>query len=173
LHFADSSWYAVATCVFKLKGKDISLPLTFRIRSQNNAVWWMIAGVGTSALPAAGCPAYTPIAAQGRFIPASAHGTNYVVLSQLLQPGMSMEDFMDAAALRSGNGQLLARWVQSGSLQFAYVSSIQFHFFQVPGWHFTVAHHKGAGTQSGWLISSLSPATDQHKLQLLQSLNVR
>lgn len=173
LQFADSSWYAVASCLFKLKGKDIVIPLTLRIRAQNDAVWWMIAGIDASALPTAGCPAYVPIAAQGRYIAATAHGTNYVVLGQLLQPGMSMEDFMTPGALQSSNGQLLARWLQSGLLQFAYVSSIQFHFFQVPGWHFTVAHHKATGVQSGWLINSLSAASDERKLQLLQQLNVR
>jgi hypothetical protein len=166
LHFDDTGWYAVANCTFTRGGKEITIPLTLRVHTYNEASWWKIAGVGNTNLPSTGCPAYVPTAARGRFIPASAHGTNYVVLSQLLQPGMSMEDVMDTDAINSGNGRLLARWLQGGALQFAYVSSIQYHFFQVPGWYFTVAHHKGSGTQSGWLISSLKAVTEQEKTQL-------
>lgn len=173
LHFDDSGWYAVANCIFKRGGKEIIIPLTLRVHTHNEASWWKIAGVGNNSLPATGCPAYVPAAARGRFIPASAHGTNYVVLSQLLQPGMSLEDVMDTEAINSTNGRLLAGWLQGGTLQFAYVSSIQYHFFQVPGWYFTVAHHKGSGTQSGWLISSLKAVTEQEKLQRQSMLQAR
>lgn len=163
LSFTDSSWYALAQCVFLHHDKRINLPLVLHITALNGGYKWMIAGIGSShifdtSLPP-GLPTDGYYATTGDYIPTSSHGTNFVTLSQQLTKSMHPADYFEPYLMATARGHQFVELIQQGKLSFKHVTSITFHFFTIPGWVFTVSSFKRNEDNRGWLISNLQPAS--------------
>ncbi len=168
LSFADPDWYAIATCVFTMAGKRTELPLVLHIKTENGASRWMIAGMGAFSHPEGKTAVKT-----GRgdtFIPTSSHGTNFVVLTQLLAPGLHPEDLFEPQLLAMPRARQLIAALEQGKAKFQFVKRIRYQFYQLPGWVVTVEQFKRKNTNSGWLVSGLQPGDAAQKKALLDKL---
>lgn len=167
LSLTDSNWYATAQCVFTQGKATIEIPITLHIRTRHGGSQWMIAGIGKCTLPKTG-KASTGTGTD--FIPTSAHGTNFLAFHRVFAPGTNPANYFEEELLATDRARRLISATTAGQMKFGYVKSIQYHFFQVPGWVFTVSRFKRKHTNSGWLINELQAANEQQKLQLLQQL---
>lgn len=179
LSFTDSNWYAVAQCVFLHNDKRITLPLVMHITTIDGGYKWMIAGIGKSSIfdttMPPGLPTEGYYTATGDYIPTSSHGTNFVTLTQLLTKAMHPTDYFEPTLMATARGHQFIELVQQEKLRFKHVTNMTFHFFTIPGWVFTVSHHKRKEDNRGWLISSLQQVdnlkeTDLKKQLLLNSV---
>lgn len=169
LSFADSTWYARAVCLFSIGGKTVKVPVALRIAHENGGLKWVVAGVDASALP----PAQTPTTVRegnADFIPTSAHGTGFLHLQYVFAPGAAVAGHFDKGALSAGGVSRLMSLLSQRRARFIRVAGVSYHFFQLPGWVFTVEQHKRKETNSGWLITKLERATEQQKQTYVELL---
>lgn len=170
LSFTDSNWYAVAQCVFLHNDKRITLPLVMHIITVDGGSKWMIAGIGKSSIfdttMPPGLPTEDYYTTTGDYIPTSSHGTHFVTLTQLLTKSMHPADYFEPYLMATARGHQFVELVQQEKLRFLHVSQMTFHFFTLPGWVFTVSHHKRKEDNRGWLISSLQQIDTQAEAKL-------
>lgn len=167
LAFTDSNWYAEAQCVFTQGKTNITIPVILHIRAAHGSARWMIAGIGKCTLPKSG-KANTGKGSD--FIPTSSHGTNFLVFHRVFAAGMNPANYFEPQLLATDRASRLIGATTTGQLKFGYVKAINYHFYQVPGWVFTVARFKRKHTNSGWLISGLQRANSQQKSVQLHDL---
>ena len=60
--------------------------------------------------------------------------------------------------------------VNTGQLSVEYVRDLQFMFFQIPGWTFTIKEFDRQTKNSGWLITSFSKMEDEDKETYLKNI---
>lgn len=173
LSFTDSNWYAEVECIFSIDGKNVQVPLILHIRQENDGAKWMIAGLGTSNISSR-IVKFSPIMPMAKsidnFIPTSSHGTNFIVLSQVLTSTMNASAYLEPELLQTERAQKLVSLIKLHKLTFKYAKSIRYRFFSIGGWVFTVGYFKRKETNSGWLISDLIPADAAQKSELIKKL---
>jgi hypothetical protein len=57
---------------------------------------------------------------------------------------------------------------KQGLFEYQTVMDLKFHFFQIPGWYFTLEKFNRSGYNTGWLISRLTPITPDEKAVLMK-----
>jgi hypothetical protein len=169
LNFNDSEWYAEVMCAFNAGGRRIEIPLVMQISEDTDkSVRWMISGIGDS--PALHDPntvastLKTTVKDQKQYISPSDYATNFLELHRILKPGFEGINYMTPQLLESERGKRFAQLVESGKMKFESSGHMRFYFFQIPNYTFTVERFVRQTTHSGWLISELSPATEDEKL---------
>jgi hypothetical protein len=177
LSFEDSSWYAEAKGIFLYDGKLLQIPMELHVVTLvDGASKWMIAGLGNYVPYPGPAPSVSVITRKDQvttpYIPTSAYATDFVELHQIFSDKMMPDSFFEPSLLGSEHGQQFVDQVRSGRLKFRCVKSITFHFFQVPGWIFTVDQFSRKSNNSGWLISSVKKTNQlQKQLELRKLLN--
>jgi hypothetical protein len=171
LSFTDPDWYAEAQAVFLYEGRHVTVPLVMRIRGNDrDGAKWMIAGIRPmvpSVEPRASIEVGKhPGMPVPRFIATSGYATGFVelhyVLTAQMQPGL----YLEPELINSARGAEFIAQVRSGKLEFQFIKNIRFHFYQVPGWVFTVEQFNRNMHNKGWLISSLQKVTGPEKDRL-------
>jgi hypothetical protein len=172
ISFTDTNWYAVANCVFTVKGKNVAVPVVLHISTQGNGAKWMIAGIGASELYKMPCKTVHAFRPTGKpdFIPSSSHGTNFVYLQHVFSRAGNAANYFEPNVLQWERTRHLLGLVAEGQATFKYVKGIEYHFYNVDGWIFTVSSFKRKVANSGWLISHLHPADATAKVIALQHL---
>jgi len=167
LSFTDTGWYARASAIFARDGKLVVIPLILRVESwRDEWVKWIITGVGKEAPYMGPAPSISVPGNHGKaptYISTSAYVTNFVelhyIFKNLKDPGL----YFDKAFLSTDQCRLFISAIAEGQLRFKCVNNIIFHFYQVPGWIFSVKQYNRRTLNSGWLISDLVKADSSEK----------
>ncbi len=172
LSFTDSSWYAVATCVFLYNKKPVEIPLVLHIKTTDGGSRWMIAGIGNSPTPGGTTTQATTTQANppGDFIPTSSHGTDFVVFNNVFSSRMNPTDYFEPALLATTRAQQFIQLIKERKATFQRVKKIKYHFYTIDGRVFIVEQFKRKGTNTGWLISNLQKADEKQKAAMLKGL---
>ena len=167
ISFTDSDWYAEARSIFLYNGKLVEMPLVLHVKSQGNE-WskWMITGIGNMVASKYPMPSISVNKLNGKpaqYISTSAYATNFVELHYIFSTNMAPEYYFEPQLLATEKGKQFIGMIKNGQLEFQYIKSITFHFYQVRNWIFTVDEFNRKTLNNGWLISSMQKTTRAEK----------
>ncbi|MBK6619363.1 MAG: hypothetical protein IPH04_19325 [Saprospirales bacterium] len=177
LDFEGDEWYAKVNCKVQFQGKNYLTDLVLKVRKDpaSGGLEWVIVSMLHSGVFAELCQEPFPYAKANRklFLSPMSHGANFSSLKRAFE---DEKNFSDCMELKSRNPLLntLAWEVYLGNMTLMRINSIEFHFFQVPGWVFVVKQVPREDFNTGWLISELYPAVGPElaKYKLI-SLNIK
>ncbi|MBQ8051764.1 MAG: hypothetical protein IJ197_09375 [Bacteroidaceae bacterium] len=162
LHYADTAWLATALCHATLQGKPVDITLRLRVEHRKGHMYkWVITSAGGDCLSLASPKAHEPF-----MLMPDDHETNFMSLCRMAsETAPYITDFADREA-RVDALTAFMTLVRYGLLKIDYVSELQFTFFQVPGYVFTIANTDRNTKNTGWLISEITamPETDKETL---------
>ena len=162
LNFADTSWFAIATCAGKYKGKSVNFILILNVETYGKDLYkWVVAKAQGDFF------SLTPPKNDNTLITPLAHETNFMELSRI-----KAESILSVSQKRYELDQTAVFYtmINSGLLNIEYVSELQFLFLQLPGWIFTIKEFERQTYNAGWLITSFERINDKEKYNLLNNL---
>lgn len=177
LDFEGNEWYAKVNCKVQFQGKNYLIDLVLKVRKDlaSGGLEWVIVSMLHPEVFADLCLEPFPYAKVNRklFLSPMSHGANFSSLKRAFE---DEKNFSDCMELKPGNLLLntLAWEVYLGNMTLLRINSIEFHFFQVPGWVFVVKQVPREDFNTGWLISELYPAIGPELAKYkLTSLNIK
>lgn len=163
IQYRDSTWVAKAKCKGKLKGQDILFTLYLNVENRRDDLYkWTIAKASSEKfrLPPS-------LRKESIMLMPDDHETNFMSLRRITT---EKDDYILNYSQNNFNideTSVFYALVYNGLLNIDYVQDIEFIFFQVPGYKFTVKHFDREKYNSGWLISSLEKISDEEKARFL------
>lgn len=163
LSFCDTTWFALAECEVKYKGKNHQINLILRPRCEGDRKWWSF--FGAKGIIGGLLPKSTP----ARILPME-HETEFMELSSIFNNDLN--NIMGYCADNCLPDQLTAflALAQAGTIKFNHVTNLRIIFLQVPGHIFTIETVGRRGRNAGWLITVLSELPDEAKSSYINKL---
>lgn len=164
LHSKD--WFAVVNTTFKYKGRSQPLTLYMQIQQEGLGYEWVIADLSFEP--------YKILFDKQRgetkeFLHPMSHELDFMNLRKAMVKGGSPESY----TLADFKPDLLTVFlydVKMGNLTFETVNRLNYHFFSVDGWYFSLNNFNRPGYNTGWLISDLVKVNAQQKADLQKLL---
>lgn len=164
LHSKD--WFAVVNTTFKYKGRSQPLTLYMQIQQEGLGYEWVIADLSFEP--------YKTLFDKQRgetkeFLHPMSHELDFMNLRKAMVKGGSPESY----TLADFKPDLLTVFlydVKMGNLTFETVNRLNYHFFSVDGWYFSLNNFNRPGYNTGWLISDLVKVNAQQKADLQKLL---
>ena len=166
LSFYDRGWYAELTCLFYYSGQTVPAIINMRISTDSSlGSKWMISSIhcekvkkytGESGIPQPANP--------GIFLSPVSHTTNFIGLVRAFEDKVNIRAYLEDDFLKdTASLSFLHAWMND-EMSFQYVKSVQYYFFQVPGWTFKVGScMKEKSVNTGWLITGLQRTEKSEK----------
>jgi hypothetical protein len=151
LHFSDMAWTAEAICQANFKGKPIELSVFLKTEKiSNNEYKWVIIDVKGGILnltPKLQDPRYmiSPVDNELEFM-------NLPDISDIYRKDVIHYSYKSFQFDRLSAFYAL---IYNDLLKVNVVERLIYHFYQVPGYTFTVENFERAGKNTGWLISHI------------------
>lgn len=163
LHYQDSTWIAKASCHGKLKGKAVDFTLYLNVENRRGKMYkWVIAKADGSIFH------LTPsLQKESIMLMPDDHETNFMSLHRITT---EKDDYILNYKQKYFNVDpttVFYAYVYAGVLDIEYVKPLEFIFYQVPGYKFTISHFERENYNAGWLINSLEKVTDEDKIEFL------
>lgn len=163
LHYQDSTWIAKASCHGKLKGKAVDFILYMNVENRRGNMYkWVIAKVEGSIFH------LTPsLQKESIMLMPDDHETNFMSLHRITT---EKDDYILNYKQKYFNVDpttVFYAYVYAGVLDIEYVKPLEFVFYQVPGYKFTISHFERENYNAGWLINSLEKVSDEEKTEFL------
>lgn len=165
LDFHGGQWFAEVTTRFTYLGKEENVTLFLKLEQEIMGYKWVISNVFFQKFhemfnnQSSGDDQH--------FLHPMSHELDFMNLIRVFKDKQYVEQYT-ASDYRPDYLTLFLYEYKKGNLMYKTVSSVKFHFFQVPGWYFSVSEFNREGTNSGWLISSLIKINDNDKDLLLK-----
>lgn len=157
LAFLSENWYAEARCEILYNGKSESVVLLLQIEQAGlGASKWVIRQIDADFLQIP-----KEVNSQKSLNPIS-HGTDFMGLDKAFSDHNNLRNYLNNG-FAIDEMSVFTHEVQKGKITFQQVNAITYHFLQVDNWIFTVDQYLRTGSNSGWLISDLIPATLEDK----------
>ncbi|GAP45058.1 hypothetical protein TBC1_12875 [Lentimicrobium saccharophilum] len=164
LNFHDGQWFAEVTTRFLYQGKDEELTLFLKLEQENLGHKWVISNVYFRHFQLM----FSMNTETGsHFLHPLSHELDFMNLVRVFKEKDYVELYTEKDYLPDYLTLFLYEF-KKGSLKFKTVSSVKFHFFQVPGWYFELSDFNRPGGNSGWLISGLMKINEEQKNILLK-----
>ncbi|HNP19131.1 MAG TPA: hypothetical protein PKL31_11890 [Fulvivirga sp.] len=156
LDFHNEGWFAEVNAVFNRNGKEENVILFFKIEKQGLGYAWMLDKVSANY--------YKPMfkkdsGANRAFIHPMSHELDFMNLHKAFNNQQAMDYTSDNFS--PDYLSLFLYDLAKKQLTFKTVKSVKFHFFQCEGWYFSITEFNRPGYNTGWLISDLTPITNQ------------
>ena len=160
LSFYDEDWYAQVNCKASYLAKDTEVLLTLKVeQNKDQSVQWVIVGGHADILKLE--KQAEPLALNG-----NANELNFMRLFIGLEDRQRIADFT-AAEYQPDPLSIILFLVQRGDLVLHHTLDVRYHFFQLPGWVFSVREFDRQEYNSGWLIYRLEEANEEKKKEML------
>lgn len=164
LHSKD--FFAIVNTTFTYKGRSEGVALYMKIQQEGLGYEWVIEDI--SFLP------YKKLFNKQRgetkeFLHPMSHELDFMNLRKAMIKGGSPESYT-MADYEPDYLTLFLYDVKMGNLTFETVKRVNFHFFTVDGWYFSLNNFNRPGYNTGWLISDLAKVNTQQKTDLLKLL---
>lgn len=164
LHSKD--WFATVHTTFRYKGQSLPLTLYMQIQQEGLGYEWVIADLSFEP--------YKTLFDKQRgetkeFLHPMSHELDFMNLRKAMVKGGSPESY----TLADFEPDLLTVFlydVKMGNLTFETVNRLNYHFFSVEGWYFSLNNFNRPGYNTGWLISDLVKINAQQKEDLIKLL---
>lgn len=162
LNFIDTTWFALATCSGKFKSKNVDFILILNVETYGKDLYkWVVTKVQGDIFT------LTPPKNDNTIITPLAHETNFMELSRI-----KAESILNISQKKYKLDQTAVFYtmINSGILKIEYVNELQFMFFQLPGWIFTIKEFERQTHNAGWLITSFEKINEKDKRLILNNL---
>ena len=164
LHAQD--WFATVNTTFSYRGQSMPLTLYMKIQQEGLGYEWVIADLSFEP--------YKTLFDKQRgetkeFLHPMSHELDFMNLRKAMVKGGSPESY----TLADFKPDLLTVFlydVKMGNLTFETVNRLNYHFFSVDGWYFSLNNFNRPGYNTGWLISDLVKVNAQQKEDLIKLL---
>lgn len=163
LKYADTTWFAIAPCSGKMNGKSVEFVLILNVENYaKDQFKWVITKVQGDifnlSTPTNDNPIISPL----------AHETNFMELARL-RPSSILS--VSHKRYELDPTAVFFTLYHTKQLTIEYITNLQFMFFQVPGYVFTIKEFDRQTKNAGWLITSIEKMNEKDKNNLLKSLN--
>lgn len=166
LNLQSPEWFATVYTTFRYKGQSLPLTLYMEIQAEGLGYEWVIADLSFEP--------YKTLFNKQRgqtkeFLHPMSHELDFMNLRKAMVKGGSPESY----TLADFEPDLLTVFlydVKMGNLTFETVNRLNYHFFSVEGWYFSLNNFNRPGYNTGWLISDLVKVNAQQKSDLLKIL---
>ncbi len=163
LDYSDSNWVAKAMCHGKFKGKAVEFVMYLTVEQRAEDMFkWVIAKVDGDIFK------LIPSVKSGKImISPDAHETNFMQLRRITS---EKDDYIINYGLKSfevDQNSVFFSYVYNGWLDIDYVTDLEFIFFQVPGYRFSITHLDRESLNAGWLITSFDKYSEEEKKEFL------
>lgn len=164
LDFHKDHWFAEVSTLFRYKGRQISGTLYMRLQPQGQGYEWIIDDVAFSQFSRWFDKDTTD---SKQFIHPMSHELGFMTLRKALKDNKHTEQFT-GRKYQPDFLTLFLYEMNQGNLEFISANSVNFHFFAVDGYYFSLSNFNRQGYNSGWLISDLvTLANEDQKQQML------
>jgi hypothetical protein len=158
LDFNDKDWFAVLTTKVNYRQMDTLLDLILKFQTnQDSTQKWVLVGAKSSFLPA-----ITP-KNNDFLIKPNAHNLDFYKVVESLNE-LKNQKKINSNYFKSENLKAFCQLLKKEELILLDIENIEFHFFQIPHWHFAVKQNNNLKQQSGWLIFKLNAINTADKL---------
>jgi len=167
LHYSDTAWIAKVKCHGKLKTQDVdfTMYLSVEARSKADMFKWVINKVEGDIFKLK--PSAT---SDGIMISPDSHETKFMNLSHITT---GKDDYITNYMYKGhkvDQTSVFLSYVYSGMLEIEYVDDIEFIFYQVPNYIFSIKEFNRKSYNDGWLISSFREMSEEDKAKELKSI---
>lgn len=166
LDLQAKEWFAVVNTTFRYKGRSIPLTLYMQIQEEGLGYEWVIADISFE-------PYKTLFDKQRGQTKEFLHPMSHELDFMNLRKAMVKDGSPESYTLADFEPDLLTVFlydVKMGNLTFETVNRLNYHFFSVDGWYFSLNNFNRPGYNTGWLISDLVKINAQQKEDLLKLL---
>jgi len=158
LKFENPNWYASLDCDFVYKAKEVKGNLILRPeKSEKGGYKWVIAGVNLSILNNDEKDKKVQ-----HFINPMNHEIGFSEITKALIEGRNLEVY-SSKEYAYDELSVFFTYLNNKDLVLKQIGDIQFQFYQVLGWFFTVNNFNRSDFNSGWLMSRISKADETLK----------
>lgn len=166
INYSDTNWIAFAPCHGKLKGKPIDFFISLTVEKRGKDMYkWVISKVQGTAIALKPSNSGDLI-----MIMPDDHETNFMSLSRITSNNLDYILNYKQKDYELDQTAAFYTLVNTGQLSVEYVRDLQFMFFQIPGWTFTIKEFDRQTKNSGWLITSFSKMEDEDKETYLKNI---
>ena len=159
INYSDSTWFAKAICHGKLNKKEIDFTLYLAVerRAEDMFKWVITRAVGETFK-------LTPSRQSDNImLMPDDHETNFMSLYRITT---EKDDYITNYACKDfqiNQTSVFYSLVYYGLLDIEYVEDLEFIFFQVPNYIFSIKNFHRDTRNAGWLISSFEKMTEEDK----------
>lgn len=167
LHYSDTTWFAKATCHGTLKNKEVSFVLYLTVEARTSDMFkWVINKAKSKIFE------LTPSAFSDKvMIGPDSHETKFMNLQHITS---GKDDYISYYMNEKRNVDqttVFLTLVYNGLLNIDYVEDLEFFFYQVPDYVFSIKEfNRNDSKNDGWLINSFKKVPEQKKKEELMLL---
>jgi hypothetical protein len=166
LDFHGGEWFGEVRLRFMRGNNPVDITLLMRLVKENLGSKWVIDDVR-----------YNPYEdlyhrdekSASRFLHPLSHELDFMNLDKIFRTTEHTGDYFKQGFEPCKLSVFLFE-LRNGYLQFEYVESVKFHFFQIESWYFEISEFNRPGLNRGWLISNLIKLEDGQKESLVNYL---
>lgn len=166
IDYSDTLWLAETICHGKFKGNDVDFKLVLNVekRSEDCYKWVIAKAEGNIFL-------LKPSSSSSELLlMPDDHEINFMSLYRITHGKDDRILNYAQKQFKLDETSVFFSFVNAGLLDIEYVSDLQFVFYQVPGWRFTIKEFQRLEKNSGWLIKSFEKISDEDKYKVLNQL---
>lgn len=164
LDFHADDWFAEVKTKFLYRGKPTYVTFYLELEQENLGYKWVLTNVFFED--------YAQIMqdesiSQNKFLHPMSHELDFMNFIKVFDDKKDVEDYTSKGYAPDYLSIFLYEFKQ-GLFEYQTVMNLKFHFFQIPGWYFELEKFNRPGYNTGWLISRLTPITDEEKTVLMK-----
>ena len=164
LDFHKKGWFAEVRTKFIYRGQDTYVTFFLELEQENLGYKWVITNVNFKD--------YSLIMKedddkQEKFMHPLSHELDFMNFIKVFDDKNYIEDYTNKEFAPDYLSIFIYEFKQ-GLFEFKTVMNVKFHFFQIPDWYFELERFNRSGNNTGWLISRLTPITEQEKRILMK-----
>ncbi len=163
LEYSDKNWVAKAICHGKFKGKAVEFVMYLVVEQRAEDMFkWVIAKVDGDIFKL-----IPSIKSEKIMISPDAHETNFMQLRRITT---EKDDYIINYGLKGfevDQNSVFYSYVYNGWLDIDYITDLEFIFYQVPGYKFSITHLDRESLNAGWLITSFEKCSEEEKKRFL------
>lgn len=164
LDFHRSGLLAEVETKFNFKGKQESAILFLKLEHERLGYKWVLVKVYFAPFKKMFF-ADGDTANHDRFLHPLSHEIDFMNLHKVFRDKDQTEYYTQKGYIPDYLTLFLYE-LKNSNLRFESVSSVKFHFLQVPDWYFELSYYNRPGNNSGWLISNLLRIKESEKENL-------
>jgi len=164
LDFHKDDWLAEVHTIFQYKGREMSGILYMRLQPQGQGHEWIIDDVSFDSFKKYFNKDTTETK---QFLHPMSHELGFMTLRKGFQDNRHAEQFT-GRAFQPDYLSIFLYEMNAGNMKFVTVKNVNFHFFGIEGYYFSLSNFNRSGFNSGWLISSLVPLANANEKQQMK-----
>ena len=167
LNYTDSLWFAKARCLATFNNKETELTIWLNVEKRTEDMSkWVIARAEGEVLKM-----IPPKTKHDFMLLPNDHETNFISLHRMTKdtPKQSLRFVRKDFSIDETS--VFFALINMGQLRIEFVTDLQFIFYQVPGYRFSISYYEREKQNCGWLISSFEKVSESDKEEFISKMH--